>query len=70
MQPPDLEEAALRTRLIELEQEHSDLDAAIDAMASGTPFNQLQIQRMKKRKLALKDEISRLHDILLPDIIA
>ncbi|MGB0922539.1 MAG: YdcH family protein [Alphaproteobacteria bacterium] len=70
MQPPDPEEEAIKTRIVALEQEHRDLDAAISAMAAGTVPNHLQIQRLKKRKLALKDQIQRLYDSLLPDIIA
>ena len=64
------EERASRTRLAQLRQEHRDLDAAIDAlMASGKP-DQLQLTRMKKRKLSLRDLITRIEDELLPDIIA
>jgi hypothetical protein len=60
----------LRVQLEELRSEHRDLDEAIKAMAETAPFNQLQIQRLKKRKLALKDQIIRLESKLLPDIIA
>ncbi len=70
MLPPDPEEEALKVRLVALEQEHRDLDAAISAMAEGPIPNHLQIQRLKKRKLALKDQIQQLNDLLLPDIIA
>ena len=59
-----------RRQLAELESEHRDLDEVISRLTDGTPTNQLQIQRQKKRKLYLKDEISRLHAKLLPDIIA
>ena len=60
----------LRRRADLLRIEHGDLDAAIAAlMLSGTP-DQLQIARMKKRKLRLKDEIAALEDQLIPDIIA
>jgi hypothetical protein len=66
---PD-EERVARSRLAQLRQEHRDLDAAIDAMlASGNP-DQLQLTRMKKRKLSLRDLISKIEDELLPDIIA
>jgi hypothetical protein len=59
------------TRRIEiLRQEHRDLDAAIDALLSAPAIDQLQIARIKKRKLRLKDEISQLEDLLIPDIIA
>lgn len=60
----------LQRQLAELESEHRDLDEVISQLSDGTPINQLQIQRLKKRKLNLKDEITRLHAKLLPDIIA
>lgn len=60
----------LRARLKALIIEHRDLDAAIDALNAAKPYDHLQIQRLKKRKLALKDEISRIEDQLIPDIIA
>jgi hypothetical protein len=60
----------LQRQLAELESEHRDLDEVISRLSDGTPINQLQIQRLKKRKLNLKDEITRLHAKLLPDIIA
>ena len=60
----------LRAKLEELRIEHRDLDAAIQSMSQTTPFNQLQIQRLKKRKLVLKDQITKLESQLLPDIIA
>ena len=60
----------LQPQLAELESEHRDLDEVISRLSDGTPINQLQIQRLKKRKLNLKDEITRLHAKLLPDIIA
>ena len=60
----------LQHQLAELESEHRDLDEVISRLSDGTPTNQLQIQRLKKRKLNLKDEITRLHAKLLPDIIA
>lgn len=59
------------TRRIELlRQEHRDLDSAIDALLSAPAIDQLQIARIKKRKLRLKDEIAQLEDMLIPDIIA
>lgn len=59
------------TRRIEiLRQEHGDLDSAIDALLSAPAIDQLQIARIKKRKLRLKDEIAQLEDLLIPDIIA
>lgn len=60
----------LRRRLHALRSEHRDLDDVIARIIEQAPFDQLQIQRLKKRKLVLKDEISRLEDQLLPDIIA
>ena len=60
----------LRAKLEELRTEHRDLDAAIQCMSQTAPFNQLQIQRLKKRKLVLKDQIIKLESQLLPDIIA
>ncbi len=64
------EKALLRRKLVNLRTEHRDLDDAIARLAEAHPVDQLQMQRMKKRKLALKDEIARLDDILTPDIIA
>lgn len=59
-----------RKRLHELRQEHSDLDAAITALATSGDIDQLVLQRMKKRKLMLKDYIVRLESDLIPDIDA
>jgi hypothetical protein len=64
------DERALKHHLAELETEHRDLDEVISQLASGNLSDQLQIQRLKKRKLVLKDEITHLHGKLLPDIIA
>src|SRR5262249_934467 len=66
----DAEELALRTRLAELTEEHRDLDIAIMALGESGKPDQLQLTRLKKRKLQLKDEISRIENALLPDIIA
>jgi hypothetical protein len=64
------EEAAMVAELGQLRQEHRDLDAAIAALELvGTP-DRLQLQRLKKRKLHLKDRISYIEDMLTPDIIA
>jgi len=60
----------LRVKLEELRSEHRDLDDVIQRLAETSPFNQLQIQRLKKRKLALKDQMIKLESKLLPDIIA
>jgi len=62
--------AELEAELARLKQEHRDLDMAIDALESMVAGDQLQVQRLKKRKLALKDLIIRLEDQLTPDIIA
>jgi len=64
------EEREIRRELAELRQEHRDLDAAIMALAESPRPDTIQIQRMKKRKLILKDRITALDDRLLPDIIA
>ena len=66
----DEEEVELRARLAELRQEHGDVDAAISAVAGSTHCDQIQLTRLKKRKLLLKDLISRIEDSLLPDITA
>ena len=60
----------MRVKLEELRTEHRDLDEVIQRLTETSPFNQLQIQRLKKRKLALKDQIIKLESKLLPDIIA
>lgn len=57
-------------RIEMLQQEHRDLDAAIEALALTAAPDQLQLARLKKRKLRLKDEIGQLSDQLIPDIIA
>lgn len=60
----------LRIRLEVLRREHRDLDAAIHALESGGRADQLTLRRLKKQKLALKDEIARIENRLIPDIIA
>lgn len=66
----DENEAAMTAELSRLRQDHRDLDAAIAALEQvGTP-DRLQLQRLKKRKLGLKDRISFLEDEITPDIIA
>jgi hypothetical protein len=62
--------SAVRAELAQLRQEHRDLDNAIEALQNQPRPDNLQIQRLKKRKLILKDRISALEDKLLPDIIA
>ncbi len=63
-------EDEMRKRLEVLKVEHRDLDAAIDALTAGGGPDQLQIARLKKRKLKLKDQIAMYEDYLIPDIIA
>jgi hypothetical protein len=74
MTPSDTDKsgrAELESRLIALREEHRDLDQAIAALSEPSgPFNQIRVQRLKKRKLALKDQIAFLESALLPDIIA
>lgn len=60
----------MRKRLQALRIEHRDLDAAIDALTGAGSTDQLQIARLKKRKLGLRDQIALIEDNLLPDIIA
>ena len=60
----------LQAMLGKLKQEHRDLDSAIDALEESGRADQLQLKRLKKKKLYLKDEIARIEDQLLPDIIA
>jgi len=61
---------AVMAQLESLKSEHRDLDDVIARIADTVPFDQLQLQRLKKRKLILKDEITKLEDKLIPDIIA
>ena len=67
-------EEEMRKRLESLRLEHRDLDVAIEALSAvsngGVISDQLQVARLKKRKLKLKDQISMLEDYLIPDIIA
>jgi hypothetical protein len=60
----------LKSRLAHLKAEHSDLDLAIDALVQSGNYNTLQLQRLKKRKLILKDQIFSTENAMLPDIIA
>lgn len=66
----DEDEGALREELARLQQEHRDLDAAIAALALAPGSDLIQVQRLKKRKLALRDKILQIEDRLTPDIIA
>jgi hypothetical protein len=61
---------AMQERLAQLKSEHRDLDDVIARITEEMPFDQIQVSRLKKRKLLLKDQIMRLESKLLPDIIA
>ncbi len=65
-----MEEEQLRERLVALQSEHRDLDEVIERLQRTAPVDFLQIQRLKKRKLLLKDMIKKIESNLLPDIIA
>jgi hypothetical protein len=65
-----LQVVQLRTKLRLLEQEHGDLDAAIRALEDKGSADQLQLRRLKKMKLALKDQMQRIEAEIIPDIIA
>ena len=65
-----VDEAQIRVRLDEIRTEHRDLDSAIAALWSLTVPDQLQIARLKKRKLHLRDEIAHVADRITPDILA
>jgi hypothetical protein len=64
------EERELREQLARLQQEHRDLDAAIAALQASPGADIIQVQRLKKRKLYLRDRITFIEDVLTPDIIA
>jgi hypothetical protein len=63
-------EDEIRARLTDLQQQHRDLDAAISSLESSGSGDQLQLRRLKKQKLQLKDQIQKLIDKLIPPIIA
>ncbi len=65
----DQDQTELRVQLARLQIDHADLDLAIDALIQ-TGANAICIQRFKKKKLALKDQITKLHSLAMPDIIA
>lgn len=65
----DQEQAEIRLEFAKIKQEHTDFDAAINAMIA-VGCDALQIQRMKKKKLALKDKLQQIEDRIIPDIIA
>ena len=64
------DEEELREKLAELKSEHKDLDQIIDRLLDNQPVDFIQMQRLKKRKLLLKDMIQKIESDLLPDIIA
>ena len=66
----DLDVEALKAKLATLKIEHRDLDDVIARLAERAPLDQLELQRLKKRKLLLKDQITKIESELLPDIIA
>jgi len=68
--PSDESDHAIERRLSILREEHQDLDAAVRALEERPQPDMLQIARLKKKKLALRDKIGLLEDMLMPDIIA
>lgn len=65
-----LQELAIRAKLRNLQEQHRDLDAAIASLEEAGTADQLQLRRLKKMKLDLKDRIAMLENMLIPDIIA
>jgi hypothetical protein len=65
-----VDEVEIRARVEIARRDHRDLDAAIEALRQMTNVDMIQLQRFKKRKLKLRDEIAMLEDLLIPDIIA
>lgn len=68
--PAMIDQAKLEQKLTELKSEHRDLDAVISHLAEQPIFDQIKMQRLKKRKLVLKDMILKIENMLTPDIIA
>ena len=68
-EPVEMRQKVLQ-QIATLESEHQDLDAVIKQLGENLPFDQLKLQRLKKRKLVLKDELTKLRSRILPDIIA
>ena len=67
--PNDLQRS-IQNQIATMESEHRDLDSVIEQLGEVLPFDQLKLQRLKKRKLFLKDEMAKLRSQILPDIIA
>jgi len=65
-----MDEEDLKQKLIALKEEHRDLDDALTALNRVGTFDQVQLQRLKKKKLLIRDEISKIEGKLVPDIIA
>ncbi len=61
---------AFQQRIVELKMEHRDLDTAIDRLAADSAHDELQLRRLKRRKLLLKDQIARLEREIDPDVLA
>ena len=71
IEPPSNDDTSVvEDKLRELREQHRDLDEVIARLIDRAPFDQIQLQRLKKRKLVLKDEIAKLESQLIPDIIA
>ena len=66
----DGDQENIKKKINELLEQHSELDDAIERINEKIPFDQIKLQRLKKRKLILKDEINKLKSKILPDIIA
>ena len=66
----EFDQEQLKAKLAELELEHRDLDDVISTLMNQSDFDQIKVGRLKKRKLALKDQITSLRGRLIPDIIA
>ena len=67
---PDDAQGNIQNQIALMEREHRDLDSVIEQLGEALPFDQLKLQRLKKRKLFLKDEVAKLRSRILPDIIA
>ena len=64
------DQQGIRIKIEELKAKHRDLDDAIARVAEAPPFDQVSLQRLKKRKLAVRDQLGRMEDKLIPNIIA